>query len=231
MAIVCGNCEAKDATNVCEQCEGEDSYFCMQCWSIHVQVKAFRQHKSHPLGVVSGTAATSSSPSSESTKDNATCNQSNDISTERQINFQKMKLEKGKKMSSHDDFEVSSVKKKAANTPPIIPTMKIKKGYIDGVKDAFLNISNNRPNYEEEFKAMLSLPIDENGDATQDETEQLQGQPPLTFMEYFDNLLDACSNVTDNGEMNMNTMLYGFIAALTVHIVTKILFGEKIFSI
>ena len=202
MVVLCGNCEEREAIEICEQCEGEDSLFCQQCWSIHVQVKAFRKHTSH--------SATSIDNHSNSSN---------------HLNLQKLKLEKGKTKRPE---KVSQDKPTKHALDAAAPDLKLKKGYAEGVKEAFLNFSNNRPNYDEDFKAMFSIP--ENEHSTTDDvdiTQAEQHSEPTTFLEYCDNLIEACNNISETGEMDTNTMVYGFIAALLVHIVTKVIFGTS----
>lgn len=207
---MCGNCEKQDATHICEQCEGEDSYFCQKCWNIHTQVKAFRQH-----------VATHSTNSV-----NATISSMPEIPSSAQFNLQQIKLEKGKTKNGPLSFDENSPK--IISRGPLLSEQKAckNKSYMEGVKDAFLNISGSRPNYEAEFKAMLGKP-DEQENVGQKEMQNESPKSPMSFLEYCDNLVEACSNVSDVGEMNTNTVVYGFVAALIVHIVTKILFGEN----
>lgn len=230
MVVLCGNCEEREAVEICEQCEGEDSMFCKQCWDIHVQVKAFRKHKSHSATTTDSRMSDGEEISSRESESESSAH----------LNLQKLKLEKGKtKIEERSEQKLNedllSIKKQ--NTIDSVPNLKLKKSYMEGVQDAFLNISSKRPNYEEDFKALFSSPENKhviseggNGDTDADGLttyeEQEEQQEPTSFFEYCDNLIEACSNISDGGEMTTNTMLYGFIAALLVHIVTKIIFGK-----
>jgi hypothetical protein len=233
MVVLCGNCEEQDATEVCDQCEGEDSFFCQQCWSIHIQVKVFRRHKSHPITTNNGNDIGGLVDGQDSLPQ---LNDESSLSSS-QLNLQKLKLEKGKIKRSERSGEELSAKRTVISAPKLNP----KKGYMEGVKDAFLNISDKRPNYEEEFKAMLSTATTPGDDpctistggaedysnSNCNQSDQLDQDSPISFLEYCDNLIEACSDVSDIGDMSTKTILYGFFSALLVHIVTKLLFGKS----
>jgi hypothetical protein len=44
MQKICGNCEQSLASLICQQCEGDDAFFCAICWRVHTQVKIFKLH-------------------------------------------------------------------------------------------------------------------------------------------------------------------------------------------
>lgn len=188
--MLCGNCEEVQSTMICEQCEGEDSFFCQQCWTIHIQVKAFRKHSCRAAADDPPPVAMLSIPQ-----------------------HQKIKIENKIKIppgtfTATDPTEASSAPRTS-------------KDYLRGVENTFLNITDKRLSCEEEMEAMLSEPAPriENDSTTRG---SMHGDP-MGFLEHCDCLIEACSDV---GELSTKTALYGFITALLVHVVTKILFGN-----
>ena len=224
MSYVCGNCEKQDATLICEQCEGEDSYFCQQCWDIHIQVKLFRRHSSHAIRTSPHDCVSHNNANGGPVK---TCNDVSPSCDERsQLNLQRMKLEKGKSNkvlsdSLEENEPLINCNSKAA------PVLKPQRGYMEGLNDAIKNIADKRPDYEKEFHDMFSKPHENECTEDLNPINDLNDHSePISFLEHVDNILDACSNVSDNGELNRNVILYGFIAAASIHIITKFIFGK-----
>jgi hypothetical protein len=46
---ICQNCERNKAIYQCQDCDIEESLFCSHCWTIHLQVKVFKAHRSVSL--------------------------------------------------------------------------------------------------------------------------------------------------------------------------------------
>lgn len=211
MIVLCGNCEERSPIVVCDQCEGDDSFFCQKCWNIHVQVKAFRNHTSQPVF--------ENNECLQLKKDNATTSQ---ILGE---NLQKLKMDKFK-------TGVGSLPDKTPSQSPSQST-KPSKNYVQGIEKVLQNIADKRPDYKRDYNDMISKWSNDriSEKAVLDVVEK-SGNEPLSFLEHIDDLIDTFSNVSDNGEMNINVVVYGLICALLIHIVTKLIFGRlSIFAI
>lgn len=202
----CGNCDEKEALYQCTSCEADNSYFCEECWKVHVKVKQFRAHTYFEI-----------SPKIIC----CNCDQVNASTKCLQCNV----------LDSHFCEDCSLIHKqvKAFRSHTIVPLnsrshMPPHKSSstktTTKVEPLEISVSEDPATSAMDYcfglflRAVDFLKIDVGDNSKRGD-------------KYFDWIIESLGDITSSGDMDHKTIMFGLTVAFLVHVVVKLLLGNN----